>query len=226
MGQHKIDQELIKTIRILRANGLSYDKISHRLSLGKGTVYKYAHDVEILPEKMRRDPWEAYNEAYKIKTKLDRDEFKTAHEEKVYWVQQHEEGKPYQGPLDVISLDELSETMREPTDYHSPLIFPEWWNFFFAPYLGENIKMNLSQIMMNHFLENHKYALIKIFRDAGKTVLFEGKMLYLCGENRNYSYFIQSESVHISTNRLLVVSSHIKSNKRFIAYYGYLAHDD
>jgi len=219
----------INAIKILRTHGLSYRKIAEGLSISLGSAHKYGTEVIVLPPKLQGDPWAELqrfqnNPLSRVNT---RSEFKDRFQEKEYWIQQHVEGKPFEGPVDLVSLDELVEMMQEPTNYISPLNQTDFYNYYIAPMMfrGENPQLSNSQIIINHMLDSNPMVMVKVFRGVGKTVLVEGRLVRIICENRENNYAVQSEAIERSEERLQVVRNHLMGNKRIIAHFGYLPLD-
>jgi len=229
MDKRSLSPKIISIIKVLRTNGLSYKEIAKELDISSSTAHKYAQDVIPLPEKLQRDPWDEIQkleDSPKLEIQ-EKGDFRNALKQREYWKEEHIEGKPFKGPIELFSLDELIEIMEEPTDYISPLNDNEWYNYYIAPMMfkGKNPRLSNTQIMINWFLNNHKHALVKVFRGAGKTVLVEGRLTRIGCENRKNCYAIQSETKERAQDRLQTVKNNLMGNPRIIAHYGYLPLD-
>lgn len=226
MSNRKLSPDLINTIKVLRMNGIGFHQIAAELELSVSTVHKYGKDVIILPDRLQKDPWaEAERILGRPNSKLqEKGDFKTQIKEKDYWKEEHESGTPFEGPVDLFSLEELKEMMEEPTNYISPLNQEEWYNYYIAPLMFRGISSTLSktQVKVNNFLDDNLWALVEVFRKMGKTVLIEGRLVRPICEHRDNNYAVQSEAIERSEERLQVISNHLTGNKRLIAHYGYL----
>jgi len=217
-------------IKTLRKHGVTYEEIAKALQIGMTSSHTYGTGVNVLPKPLRLDPWD---EVRKLKDapairSPESGELTKAMKEKEYWAQNHVEGERLDSvAIGLFSLDELSELMREPTNYQSPLCQTDWYNYYMAPqaFRGVSTELCNTQIMLNHFFDTNLHALAAVPRKMGKTVLAEGRLTRFINENRENNYAVQSENVERSMERLMVVRNHLMGNPRLIADYGYLPLD-
>ncbi len=221
--------ELIATIRVLRKNGYTYDQIKEHVGVGKGTCVKYGKDVQVLPEELRIDPFDETrgNLDFRAAKLHERDDYKSKQKLKDFWIENHVEGKRFEGPLDLYSIEELIDICKEPTNYQSPLNPDDWYDYYIAPMMfrGESTTLSRTQREINDFLDEHQHAMVQVFRKMGKTVLVIGRLTYAICENPEENFAVQSEIIDRSRDRVMAVRSHLMSNPLLIADYGYLPHD-
>lgn len=224
----KLTSNVINLIKVLRMNGLSYRQIAENLDISVGSAHNYGNEVAVLPKRLQQNPFDAVK---KIKEKIldsgvpSKKLVKKAQAEAEYWIQEHESGTRWEGPLDIISLDDLKEQMMEPTDYHSPLTTSEWINYYTAEMaFGKGNFLSNTQILINNFLDNNDRALVKVFRGVGKTSLIEQRMTHEICENRDRNYAFQSRESSVSIHRVNTIRTNLMINKKIIAHYGFLPH--
>lgn len=228
-GRKPTPANLVQTAKILRMNGMGYRRIADSLGIATGTAHHYCKDVTVLPKKMRKNPFDIADDwrATAISGEADPQAFKNNIEKSLeYWKEEHTPGERFRGPVDSIPLKELIELMKEPTAFHSQLNFEEWFNHYLAePFFGPGCSLSETQVKINNFLDKYDRALVKVFRDVGKTSLINGRFTYLICENRNKSYAIQSRESSVSVKRVTQIQREFMTNKRLIADYGYLPHE-
>ena len=166
----KLTDFQINSIKVLRANGVSYDKIATGLQLSIGSVYKYGKDIPKLPKAKRRDPYELLihlQGSPKLESP-EAAELKKAVKEKTSWIENYELGTRFTGPTGILSLDELCDLMVEPTNYISPLGQTDWYNTYIAPlaFRGTSLELCNTQILLNHFFDTNMHGLAAVFRRA------------------------------------------------------------
>ena len=219
----------IATIRLLRKNGKTYQAIADHLNVSKSVCNKHARDVKVLPPELRVDPFSDVGMLDNLNAlKLGKqDDYKTQKRLKEFWRENHTEGERFEGPLELFSLDELTEMMMEPTNYQSPLNHNDWFDYYIAPMMfkGDSMTLSSTQHEVNAFLDTHQHALVEVFRKMGKTVLVVGRLAEQVVENPEENFAVQSEIIDRSRDRVMAVRAHLQSNPRLIADYGYLPHD-
>ena len=225
----KLSTFLQDCIKVMRANGCSYEEISSELEISLGTAHKYGSQVVKLPREIRRD-WTSELKKLKSAPLLnirEKGDLNKKIRMKDYWIQNHIEGERFEGPPELFGLDEIVELMEVPTGYHSPLGHSAWYDYYIAPmtFRGVSFQLCKTQLTLNDFFDKNDHAMGIVFRDAGKTVISEGRLTNFICENPENNYAIQSENVERSMERLMVVRNHLMGNSRLIADYGYLPLD-
>lgn len=223
---------MIERIKFWRRNGYSYRSISDNLGVGYGSVQKYAQTEIFLPKSMRKtlhDDKNLLDDDKLRKTILKEAEKQDKIERnKAYWIEQHEPGTRFKGPLDLFSLTELQELCEEPTDYHSPLSMREW-----AVHYLEGEKNFLKhkphtwgegQLEIFDLWEEHGKMMFKAHRDYGKTMAVDAILVHEIAENRENNYAICSETDRKARQRVRHVGDMFLKNKKLIADYGFLPH--
>ena len=227
----KLTDSLIQTIKTLRQNGASYRQIADALSVGYGTVQKYAKNIQFLPQSIRKNPFDLLSKEISKKTLQealpDPKDFKDL-ANKEYWLEQHTPGERYKGPLNILSLTELQELMEEPTDYHSDLSMRNWAlhylsgprNFLLHPpqVWGEG------QLKIMDYWELYRRLMLEYHRGFGKTVGGDGICLHEICEHREGRYAIVSETDRKARDRVRHVGDMLIRNPMIIADYGFLPH--
>lgn len=223
-----LSPNIVSSAKVLRLNGFSYEQIAKTLGMSVSTAFKHSKDTKQLPKADRVDPMK------QVMKLLGDPNFPYANiediaeliKDKDYYIEQYVRGKRFFHP-ELLALNELTELMEVPTDYVSDLNQEDWYNYYIAPYMFRGVSRTLSktQVNINKFLDSHQFGMVEVFRKAGKTVLCVGRLTRKINENREHNYAVQSEIIDRSRDRVMAVRSHLKSNPRLIADYGYLPHD-
>lgn len=233
----KIPKEQIKAMKIMRANGSSYEEIADVTGLALSTVAKYCKDIRVLPPSHQRNPFEPIAQD-KVERLFEKSEptaknIIEAHEiEDIQWyIDKHKSGTRFKGPLDKISLEQLHGLMEEPTDYHSPLSIREWVKYYlggdcggspflkFSPHTWTEKQLDLLEII---FINER--IMVETHRDFGKTMIAESVLTYWTCENREGNYAIISDTKSKALDRVKHIGDTLIKNKRIIADYGFLPH--
>ena len=228
-----IREELIEKMRIMKANRIPHSIIHELTGVSAGSISKYCRDVKQLPKHMCHNPFDLLSD--KEMAKIYKDQQRTPENLELakslgdidYFLEQHEEGKRFDGPLDKISLTDLQEVMQTPTDYNSPLKIAQWMKYYLEgregafltkkPHLWCDLQMKMIELH-----KEHKRLMIETFRDAGKTMVANGILARAICENRDNNYFIMSETKQKAGKRIKQIGDVLVSNKRIIADYGFL----
>lgn len=223
----KIDDKVIETMKQLRRNALSYREISNRLGVGYGSVQKYTKMEPFLPKSMRKNPFELKAVATKSIREY-KSEMTKEQRNKQYWIESHEPGTRFEGPLELFSVVELQQLMEEPTGYHSPLSMRDWAvcylegpkNFLkHKPHTwGEG------QLEIFDLWEIHRKMMFKAHRTYGKTMGVDAILVHEIAENVENNYAICSETDKKARQRVRHVGDMFLRNKKIIADYGFLPH--
>jgi len=235
MPKNKLSEKQITNLKILRANGMSYKDIAELTSLSLSTVHKYCKDVSVLPPNRRRNPLEplSIEQSMKVvKARLPTAENRRIAEEieDIEWfIDNHEEGTRFEGPLRKIPLKKLQEIMEVPTNYHSPLNIKEWVDYYLAgPENGflkyAPHKWTKLQYEMFDAWSKHKKVMFETFRDAGKTMVANAILIHEICEHRDNNYAIASETQRKALKRVKQIGDVLLTNKKIIADYGFLPH--
>lgn len=225
----RVTEQEKEQMRKLWANGCTIEQIASVYGFAGSTIHSHVKDVIRLPKRLQKNPFdlkietieEVKEEAGGIEVKFKGNELA----DKEYWVENHVEGERYEGPLDVLDLQELRDLMEVPTDYHWDKSRQEWIDFYVADsLLGAGNKLSNIQWEIDNFLQENKYAMVQVFRGAGKTVLVIGDLAYVICENREGKFFVQSETIGRSRKRVQTVRTLLMTNRQLIADYGYIPH--
>lgn len=225
----KLDEEVIKNIKILRSHALSYRQIADLLRIGYGSVQKYAKNVTFLPKSMRKNPFELLspqeNPTQYEKRVIDPENY-IDEANKEYWIEQHEEGTRFEAPINLFSLKELWKIMEEPTDYISNYSMKDWADHYLE---GEKKflktpphKWSDGQREIFDLWEEQRKMMIETHRAYGKTVAGTAIITREICENRENSYAICSQSEQTARARLKQIADTLIKNKKIIADYGFL----
>ncbi len=228
-----VPEKQIKFMKILRANGMIYEDIAAITGRSLGSIWNYCKDVAVLPKGKRRNPFQqiALKDAEKIAESRLPNVTNLRLAEEVgdidYFIEEHEVGTRFKGPLDKISTKELQKLMQEPTNYHSPLGIKEWADKYIAgPEVGllkePPHKFCPTQYEMMDAWATYRNCLFACFRDLGKTVVAITITTREICENRENNYFIMSESKQKAANRVRTIGNILLTNKPIIADYGFL----
>lgn len=231
----KISEEKIKHMQIFRANGMTYEEIANILDVSVGTVSNYTKDTAILPENRQRNPFSRIS----IENSKKIAQARTAYPENrriaeeigdiEYFIQEHEEGTRFEGPLDKIEIKKLQQLMKEPTGYHSHLSIPEWADYYLGSEHGRFLKHppHLWSPLQKEIMElwtEYPRIMIETFRGAGKTMAADLILTHEICENRDNNYAIMSEIKRKARKRVKHIGDSLLTNKRIIANYGFLPH--
>jgi len=222
----QISEEQIDRIIKFRAHGHSYATISEAVGVGKTTARKYGQNIKILPLNMQKD--------VQSLLRLENPRAKKKSDEKMptdldYYLDDFEEGDRFIGPLDKISLIDLQNLMKVPTDYHSPLSMGDWA----IKYLGGRRNRFLThpphlwcktQMEIFELWEEHRLLMVECFRDVGKTMAADAILPHEMCEHRDNNYFIMSETRQKAGFRVKHIGDVLLTNKLLIADYGFLPH--
>lgn len=112
-----------------------------------------------------------------------------------------------------------------PTGFISPLFTQGWrgWKNWIEYYIG--VKLRPIQIVILIFLDKWGWAIIDIFRGAGKTMLVIWLLIMYLVNNPRLRLFYFSENMRKTIQRVRKVRRGIATNKRILADYGYLLDD-
>ena len=235
MVNKKVTIKQEKYMKILRANGMTIDDIAELTGFAVGTIHTYVKDVAILPNSRQRNPLDrlSIEQSKKVAdARLPTSENVRIAEEIGdidYYIEQHEEGKRFEGPLHLINLRQLQDIMQEPTDYHSPLSIQEWLKYYLEGREGMLLKHKPHtwtplQMEMVQAWSDNKRNMFETFRDAGKTMVGIGIGGREICENRDNNYAIASETKYKARQRVKNIGDLLLTNKKIIADYGFLPH--
>lgn len=227
----KLSEDQINSIKILRANGVSFRQISKMLGIGYGTAQKYGQHVRLLPQSERKNPFLLISPSKNIELydkRIPQGEYDEIERSKEWWSDHHKPGTRFEGPLNLYSLTELQTIMEEPTNYHSPLNMSEWaqkylegpQNFLKKP----PHKWGNGQLEIFTLWEIHRKLMIECHRDYGKTMAVDGILVREICENRENNYAICSETTKKARARVKHIGDVFLKNKQLIADYGFLPH--
>ncbi len=227
----KLDEKQINSIKMLRANGVSYRQISDALNVSYGSAQKYGKNVTFLPKSMRKNPFELLSPEInpeQYEKRIPNPENYQDDAAKEWWTEHHKSGTRFEGPLNLFSITELQEIMEEPTDYHSQLSMAEWAQYYLegpdnflrhAPF-----KWGDGQLEIFNLWEKHGKLMIKCHRGFGKTVAIDAILTREICENREKNYAICSQTDREARRRVKHVGDMFLKNKKLIADYGFLPH--
>lgn len=219
-------QETIDRIIKFRAHGHSYASIGDAVGVAKSTAGKYAQNVKMLPEHMRKTIPELLEDEMSFEVR------KIAEKEATdldYYLDSFEQGDRFIGPLKKISLIDLQKLMKEPTDYHSKLSMKDWADHYLGgkesrflthtPHLWCKTQKEIFDLW-----EKYDRLMIECFRALGKTMCADSILVHEICENRDNNYFIMSETRQKAGFRVKHVGDVLLTNKKIIADYGFLPH--
>lgn len=235
MANKKVTPDMIEKLKIMRANGMILTDIAELTGLSVGTVSNYTKEVGILPKSRQRNPFEPISK--EMSKKIVKSRLPTAENRRIaeeiedieYFIENHEKGTRFEGPLDKIDLEKLQDIMDTPTGYKSPLSIREWVDYYLGGVENKFLKeppheWTELQLEIFDLWEKHKRLMVETFRKAGKTMDADAIIIYCVCENPDNNYAIVSETKSKAVKRVKHVGDMLLTNKRIIADYGFLPH--
>lgn len=239
----KTSEKKIMQIKILRANGMTYEDIAELLDVSESTASKYSQDVAILPKSKQRNPFSSIglkNAEAVADARIPTAENRIIAEEigdVDYWVEEQTPGRPFaeksrnrEHLIDKIELKDLQKLMDEPTNYNSPLSLGDWCKYYLEGRGTGKIltkkphTWNSLQFEMFELWQKYRRLMIEVFRNGGKTMVGLAVNINQICENIDNNYFFMSESKLKAARRVKAVGDVLLTNKRIIADYGFLPH--